>query len=121
MTRGAGGALRPLHGPDRAGPPREAGRVARGRGRRARAEVREDPVEDRRRGQERHDPHRTPAPRAAQRIDLEDPAQQLGPPPARFPERERHGLRDLHRRRTFPVRPARAAPNPPGPIGVPPI
>jgi hypothetical protein len=46
--------------------------------------VRENPVDDRRLGQEGEDPQGTPAPRAEQRIDLEDPAQQLGPPPARL-------------------------------------
>ena len=80
-----GGGLRPLRGPGRAGPPRAAGRIARRRGPRPRTEVREDPVDDRRLGQEGEDPHGTPATGADQRVDLEDPAQQLGPPPARLP------------------------------------
>jgi hypothetical protein len=57
----------------------------------------EDPVDHGARGNERDDPHLGAALGAPQRIDLEDLSQQLGPPPPRFPQRERHRLGDGER------------------------
>jgi hypothetical protein len=104
--RAGNATVGPMRGPDRAGPPGEAGRLARWR------------------SQKGHDLHRTPAARADQRIDLEDPAQHLGPAPACLPERERHGLRDVHDVHGRRLRCATghvATPNPRGPTGVPSI
>ena len=53
--------------------------------------MRQHAVDHRGLGDDREDAHGAPARGTRQRVNLVELAQQLGPPPARFAERERHG------------------------------
>jgi hypothetical protein len=80
--------------------------------------VREDPVDHGWLGDERDHPHRVAAPRTAERVDLEDPPQQLRPAAAHVGLRGRHHVGCDHRGLLVE---AGLAPDAAGPVGIPAI